>query len=169
MPERECRRHRSVGLRRFHDLVPLREALPHQEVLSTDRLEHRHHLDHWRREIDQLLRCRDRLRVITLHAVGYRQKIQIVRVVHRVNALHPGCFEISFIGGRGIDIRTRGRVVVSHAFINVRRHVHEVSGHRHQLRQVRRVSERALGMRRGFDRVDIVMNRAGMIPIALKN
>ncbi len=89
-----------------------------------------------------------------------------MRVVHRVETLRPGCFEISLVRRGRIGIAARGRLVITDPFVDVRGHVHQMTGHWHQLWQLWRVRQRALRMRRSFDGVNVIVNRAGMIRVA---
>ena len=70
------------------------------------------------------------------------------------------------VGFHGRDVRPRRLFVAPDAQIDVRRHVHDVTGAGHQPRQPLRAWQRPLGAGGGLDRVDVEVAAAGMVRLA---
>ena len=90
-------------------------------------------------------------------------------VVHRVNAVRASCLEICLVGCGRVGIAAGGSIVIADSLINVGRHVHEMARCRHQLWQLRRVSERAFRTLRRFDGMNVIVDRAGVIGITTQH
>ncbi len=77
--------------------------------------------------------------------------------------------EVPPVGGDGALVGV-GRVVVpAHACIDVRGHVHEVTGARHEIDQTVGGRQRLLGLVRRLHRVDVEVVRAGMVGVDLEH
>ena len=119
---------------------------------------------------DKLCGSTHRVREASFHAVRNRQKVQVVIVVHHgIHARRARQFEIVFVGFSCIHVAARGLVVISDAHVDVRGHVHEMTGGGNLRGKFRHVRQSTLRMRRGFDGVDVVMNRADVIRIAFED
>ena len=66
---------------------------------------------------------------------------------------------------RGLVV-LQGVEIAADPIVDVARHVHEMSGAGHRITQAVRIWLRALGSVGGLDRMDVQMDRAGMIWIA---
>ena len=82
------------------------------------------------------------------HAVGDGEEMQVVAVVHDgVQALDPAGPDVRLIGPRRLLVAPGGGGIVPRALVDVRGHVHEMSGGRRQHAQPGRVRERPLRIR----------------------
>ena len=86
------------------------------------------------------------------------------RAVERVARARGG--EVALVGGDGLDVGAQRVAVEADAVVDVRRHVHDVARRRHQRGEAARVRQRALGPHRGFHRVDVEVDRAGVRRVA---
>ena len=96
--------------------------------------------------------------------------MDVVVVVHDgVHPLRSGLADVRAVhfGGDGVGLLRRD--VVARADVDVRGHVHEVAGRRHERLQPLGRGKRALGALRGFGGVDVEVVRARMVGVALQD
>ncbi len=103
---------------------------------------------------------------VAFHHVRRPQELNVVRVVHHgIHALGISRAKVKAVGLDSADVGIGGSVVVTDPKIDVRRHVHQVSGRGHQLAKPLCAGECASRIIRSFHRVDIVVIRADMAGI----
>ena len=130
------------------------------------------HMFHMRTDIpDQPIRGLSGFVQRSIHARGVSQKMEVVAVIHqRIDAgSEASGLDIFFIGGSRDFVAFRRRGMVAHARINVGWHVHEMSRRWREFLQTLRAGQRALGLQRSFNRVNVIMICAEMIRIAFQN
>ena len=108
------------------------------------------------------------LGVVAVHGRAHGDEMQVVAVVHHgVEALRPAGLDVGAIGRRRHLVGLDRRRVVSGANVNMGRHMHQVSrGQRHRGQAVRR-SQCSLRRCRCLDRMNVVMDCAHVVGIAL--
>ncbi len=90
--------------------------------------------------------------------------MEVVRIVSRcVVALKGVTRQILMIHHRGGRIALRRLPITPQPHVDMRRHMHQMSGTRHQRGQPLRTVERALRVGRGFDRMNVIVTGTRMI------
>ena len=109
-----------------------------------------------------------RLGVASIHGATHGHKMQIVAVIHHgIDALHARLPDVSAVHLRRFFVRLHCGFVVSSADVNVRGHVNDVSGAGCEAGKPVGCRQRAVGIIRSLDRVNVVVDRAQVIGIAL--
>ena len=90
-------------------------------------------------------------------------------VHHAVDALDVVLFDVVGIDRSRPHIALCCILVASHAYVNVRGHVHQVSRPGHQLGKPISQGDGPLGLRGGLNGMDVVVNSPGVIGIALQD
>jgi hypothetical protein len=118
-------------------LVPLpeaRERVPRDDAEAGEQRQRRERrVAHLRRGLQRRL---DRARGAALHGGRGPQEVDVVRVVgHRVEALRAALRDVVLVREHGQLVALRRVGIAAHPLIDVRRHVHQVPGRRHQPEQ----------------------------------
>ena len=93
--------------------------------------------------------------------------MQIVAVIHhRVDARSRAALDVRLIRKRRFLVRLQRGFIIARANVNVRWHVHDVSGGRRELRQAICSRQRALRRIGGLDGMNVIVNRAKMVRLA---
>ena len=101
---------------------------------------------------------------VAAHQRRGQDEVHVVRVVAlRVEQAGAAAPEQRLVGRRGLDVRVQALAPAADPVPDVARHVHDVAGARHQRRQPLRVRRRPLGPVRRLDRVDVEVDRAGVV------
>ena len=104
------------------------------------------------------------------HVLGSPQEVDVVGVVHvRVHPPWGFSLDIGLVGLNRPGIAERRVVVQAEAHIDMRGHVDQMAGTRNQLAQPAGVGQGAFGLRRGFNRVDIVVDSPDVVGKALQD
>ena len=105
-----------------------------------------------------------------LHVLGSPQEVDIVGIVHvRIHPLRGFGLDIGLVGLNRPGI-AEGRVAIqAEAHIDMRRHMDQMAGTRNQLAQPAGVGQGPVGLGRGFNRVDIVVDSADVVGKALQD
>ena len=108
----------------------------------------------------------DRLRTAARHRGGEGEEVDVVRVVReRIDAHRVLPFDEHLVGVDGVLVGLHGVVPPSDADVDVCGHVDHVPFARHELSEPLGARHRGLRVHR-FDRVDVVMARAGVVRVA---
>ena len=90
----------------------------------------------------------DRLGVISVHACGSGDEVEVMAVVHRgIESLRAAALDVDAVGSRGILVGFYRLLIITGADIDMRRHVDNVSCRRSQSRQPVCASQGALRIR----------------------
>ncbi len=82
------------------------------------------------------------------HALGDREKVQVVAVVHeRGRSFRPAGPDEGLVGPRSLPVASRRRHVVADTLVDMRGHVDEMAGRGHEPRELLRMDERPFRMR----------------------
>ena len=116
----------------------------------------------------QQVRILPRLRVTSVHGTAHRDEMQIVAVIHHwVDTLLARRFEVGAVYFCGLLVCLDRGLVVASANVDVRRHVHDVSRAGCKRGQFVGCRQSALRIVRGLDRMDVIVDRAQMVGVAL--
>src|SRR5207237_5186817 len=104
-----------------------------------------------------------RVGAAALHGGRLPDEVDVVRMVEAaVDRAGLGQREVPAIGLQGGRVGADGVRVTADAPVDVRGHVHDVAGARHQLEQAIGGRLRAAGLGAGLDGVDVEVERGGM-------
>ena len=163
-PVEEAGLQRACGLRRVRrgceDVRPLTEAHEHEQFLRRERFEHGHLVRHRIRELRRAYGACPCFGQVAREHRRRRFELEVVSVVaHRVKRLRALRTEIRLIHRRRGGVGPRRAPVLAGADVDVRRHVHEVAGSRHERLEAGCRRGRTLRCARGLHRVDVIMVR----------
>ena len=163
----ERRTHALAGRRRRtrEHVGPPVEPQENERRLREERFEHRHLGDEWRDVRYELVGRALRIGVTAGHDRRGGFEVHVVVVVHqRIQAdLRAGLLDEALVNRRRLRIALHRRIEIAGAHVDVRRHVHEVTGLGHQRFETTRRGHRLLGVRRRFDGVNVVVVRTRVI------
>ena len=104
---------------------------------------------------------------IPIHTRRDGDEMQVVAVIHAgIDALRTTALDVGFIGASGCLVGADCGIVVAGADINVGRHVDDMSGGRGQSGQSVRAGQCSFRGRRGFHRVNVVVNCSQVVGIS---
>ena len=168
MPEDSSGFEVRIRLGALEKVVPLFEADQDGSWNRQKTFQHRHVMDYGLNVCCEPIGSLFRLGEIAVHACSDGNEVQVVAVVHaRVNALNATCLNVGFIGASSGDIGLHRSVVVAGADVDVGWHVNDVSRRRRHCCQTIGPRQRAFRGGRSFYGMDVVMDRAQVIGIAL--
>ena len=168
MPDRRGHGQGGIGRGQFQDIRPAFEADEHEHGSGQEAFQHRHGFDRRPDVGHQTGRGLLGFRKITVHGGVISQEMQVMAVIHQgINALLFGLRQKGLVRRSGHGIAMSRRRMIPHPRVNMRGHVHQVTGSRRELLQPGRTGQGALGMRRRFHGVDIIMIRSEMMRVAL--
>ena len=73
------------------------------------------------------------LGIVAIRRRTHGDEVQVVAVIHhRIDPLRSRCLDVRAIDSRRLLVGFHGRLVISRADVNMRRHVHDVSRSRRQ-------------------------------------
>ena len=108
----------------------------------------------------------DRLRTAARHRGGESEEVDVVRVVRqRIDAHRVLPFDEHLVGMDGVLVGLHGVVPPSDSDVDVCGHVDHMPFARHEISEPLRAWHRGLRVHR-FDRVDVVVARAGVVRVA---
>ena len=109
-----------------------------------------------------------RLGVASVHGATHGHKMQIVAVIHhRINTLRARLLDVRTVHFCSFLVGLNRGFIVSGADVNMGGHVNDVAGPRREPGQPIGSRQRAVGIIRSLDRVNVVVDRAQVIGIAL--
>jgi hypothetical protein len=146
---------RGVRGLRLRELRPAPEASHHlvQEERAVRRLAR------------QVARGLQRHRALPVVRGGEEEHVQVVRRVHR----HPPAFACLHVGHARLLVAADRIAPTPDVHQNVRRHVRDMAHPRDRVLQQFRTGDRATGIARGLDRVDVQVAGAGVRDVALED
>ena len=112
----------------------------------------------------------ERGRAVAAHLRRDQHEVDVVRVVGRlVHRVRRRGLEVLLVDGHCALVDLQRFPVLADAVVDVGRHVHDMTRTGHQRSQPSRVRQRALGLRRRLDRVNVEVYRSRVIWIACEH
>ena len=155
-----------------HGLIKLEDVSPHAEAdvdvrrrgdegLEDVRIRANHLVGHFPAQANHSI---DRRSLLAEEHRAVEREMQVVNAVERVEVRRARVgLEPVVDVGRG-QVSIKDVLVVSAEYVDVRGHVHEMAGIRHEVLEPVAVTEGAFGVRRHLHQVDVHVQQARMIP-----